>query len=268
MERDDLQRNFEGYLNTPLLWQDAKVYNLQQCDLTKWTHHKFTLKSTGKLRLGKLVERFVCHQLSDHDSYTILAENVQIQDGKKTIGELDALLLMKNEPIHLEIVYKFYLYEPDEGNDELSHWIGPNRKDSLIQKLYKLKQKQLPLLYHPQTLVLLDNLSLDRTKIKQQVLFKAQLFLPLDYPKIVCSNLNPDCIKGFYITKNELHRFETAKFYIPEKINWLMEVDRDVNWLNYEAFTSEVTEWLDKKLAPLCWLRMNGVLRKFFVVWW
>jgi len=54
-----------------------------------------------------------------------------------------------NKPIHLEIIYKFYLYDPSIGLTQLDHWIGPNRRDSLVKKLTKLKQKQLPLLYHP-----------------------------------------------------------------------------------------------------------------------
>lgn len=149
MKTNDLQRNFEGYLQTPILWQNTEVYGLQHYALKPMKVEAFTKEITQNLRLGKLVERFVFSQLGEDSECQILAENLQIQDGKRTIGELDALILDKGKPIHLEIVYKFYLFDPHENDNELSHWIGPNRKDSLLQKLEKLREKQLPLLYHP-----------------------------------------------------------------------------------------------------------------------
>lgn len=265
---EDLQRNFEGYLNTPLLWHNAEVYDLQQCALDDSIPLFFIGKVTDSLRLGKLVERFVSRQLAANATYDILAENVQIQDGKRTIGELDALLMMKDHPIHLEIIYKFYVYDLNKDNDELSHWIGPNRKDSLLQKLDKLKNKQLPLLYHPKTQSVIKELKINVEEVKQQVLFKAQLFLPFDYQKKVFFKLNPECVAGFYVKMDDLYQFKTSQFFIPEKINWLMAVDKKVNWLSFDAFTAEVTTWLDKEIAPLCWLKENDILRKFFVVWW
>lgn len=268
MDKEDLQRNFQGYLNTPVLWHGADVYDLKQCVLKEYGSVLFTGKVSDNFRLGKLVERFVGDQLIHNTSYDILAENVQIQDGKRTIGELDALLMSNAGPIHLEIIYKFYLYDPDDGNDELSHWIGPNRKDSLLQKLDKLKNKQLPLLYHPKTQLLLKELELDIDEIKQQVLFKAQLFLPLNTHGDLFFALNPKCVEGFYLKTEELHKFKSAQFYIPKKINWLMAVDDDIAWMNYDEFRTEVTDWLDKKMAPLCWLNNHGALSKFFVVWW
>lgn len=268
MEKDNLQRNFEGYLSTPRLWQDAEIYGLQQCVLSKTSLRNFSVINAGNLRLGKLVEQFVFHQLSDDDSCSIIAENIQVQDGKRTIGELDALLMTESGPVHLEIIYKFYLYDPEEGPTELSHWIGPNRKDSLLQKLDKLKEKQLPLLYHPKTQSLLDDLGLSTSETIQQVLFKAQLFLPLDHQNIEFNQLNPACVKGFYVKMDNLELFKTGQFYIPEKINWLMDVHDDVKWINYDDFLIKLNPLTNKKLAPLCWLKQHGKYSKFYVVWW
>ncbi|MEO8774087.1 MAG: DUF1853 family protein, partial [Gelidibacter sp.] len=196
MGTDDLQRNFEGYLNTPLLWHNTEVYGLKQCVLRDSVALLFTEKVPRHLRLGKLVERFVSHQLIADTTRHILAENVQIQEGKRTIGELDVIFMATDGPIHLEIIYKFYLYDPNEGSNELSRWIGPNRKDCLLQKLDKLKIKQLPLLYHPLTQSMLNDMEIKVHEITQQVLFKAQLFLPLGYQQKVFFSLNPDCVQG------------------------------------------------------------------------
>lgn len=268
MEIEDLQRNFEGYLNTSLLWKNSEVYDLKQYVLQPQRVQKFEEKVAHNLRLGKLVERFVSHHLTADDSIEILSENIQIQDARITIGELDALLMTTDGPVHLEIIYKFYLYDPDLEESELSHWIGPNRKDSLLQKLDKLKNKQLPLLYHPKTQSYLENLGLDVTKITQKVLFKAQLFLPLQQKELSFPKMNPECVQGFYIKCTELDLFEDCQFYIPEKMNWLMQVHVDVKWLDHQIFSQDVSVWLNKKLSPLSWMKQDGKLHKFFVVWW
>lgn len=268
MDLNNLQRNFEGYLNTPLLWCEDDLYGLEPYILRNSSPEPFEEHLGHHLRLGKMVERFVFHQLADDLSCTMLAENIQIQDGKRTIGELDALLITETGPVHLEIIYKFYLYDPDEGDTEISHWIGPNRNDALVQKLSKLKEKQLPLLYHPKTQPLLERLDLNLAEIKQEVLFKAQLFLPLDFKDAVFHKLNPACLIGFYIKKAQLHRFKNAQFFIPEKRDWIMNSHENIAWLDAVDFTTEVTTWLDKKRSPLCWVKEGESIQKFFVVWW
>lgn len=255
-------------METPLLWNDTSIYGLKSFILNNSNPRPFDGSVTDNLRLGKMVERFVSHQLKADPECTILTENIQVQDGKRTIGELDALIMTDDGPVHLEIIYKFYLYDPDEGTTEIAHWIGPNRKDALVQKLNKLKEKQLPLLYHPKTQPLLDELGLTLTKIKQQVLFKAQLFLPLDFKEAAFDDLNPACVKGFYIKRDELHRFKNAQFYIPQKRDWIMNGHETVAWLDYTNFTTEVNSWLTEKRSPLCWLKEAGKIEKFYVVWW
>ena len=67
-------------------------------------------------------------------------KNYQIQNKKTTVGELDFILQKNHSPIHLEVIYKFYLYDDTFGNSEIEHWIGPNRNDNLVKKLTKLKE--------------------------------------------------------------------------------------------------------------------------------
>lgn len=269
MKTHYLHQNFEGYLRTPLLWNNNALYGLKQCFLSDYVFCDFNEKVPENLRLGQLVERFVMHQIKySTPPLRLLAANITIIDNKRTVGEIDALLMSENGPIHLEIAYKFYLYDPDFGNDELSHWIGPNRKDNLIQKLNKLKNRQLPLLYHSETQKVLDDLNLIPNDIEQLVLFKAQLFVPIDYQNDIFFKLNPKCVKGFYIKPDDLQQFKAFQFYIPEKTDWLMDVDENVKWINYDDFVINIKKWLDKHIAPLCWLNKNGVFSKFFVIWW
>ncbi|SFZ82109.1 DUF1853 family protein [Tenacibaculum maritimum] len=264
----ELQYQYEGFLQTPFLWQGKGVFGITQYETPNINTHKFTTQIPKKPRLGKLVERFVSFELQQQKTIDILIENVQIQQEKRTLGELDCLLLKNQLPIHLEIIYKFYLYDATVGNTEMEHWISPNRKDSLIQKLTKLKEKQLPLLYHPQTAPLLKKLQLKASHIQQQVYFKAQLFTPLNNTPTL-QNINNKCLSGFYINIDALQQFSNSKFYIPSKHNWLTSPHTQVKWLSFNEYTLQINHYLQEKKAPLCWLKKaNGQLLKFFVVWW
>lgn len=268
MDTATLLKNFKGYVNTPLLWCDVSVFDIKPYKLGIYSGEDFNVLPSKNLRLGKLVEQFVFHELASDASCSILAENIQIQDGKLTVGELDTLLITDAGPVHLEIIYKFYLYDSDAGDTELAHWIGPNRKDALLQKLTKLKEKQLPLLYHPKTQPILENLGLNASDIQQKVLFKAQLFLPLNFLGDAFEQLNPNCVKGFYINSADLAQFKADQFYIPQKHDWIMDPNDAVTWLNYDDFKTEIMVWLNEMRSPLCWLKTGTTFKKFFVVWW
>ena len=262
-----LQKRYDGFLKTNCLWNENSILDLQQFSIKNlWT--KINLNIDEKLRLGKYVERLVSFQLQQESTLKIIAENIQIQKDKITLGELDCVLLKDEKPIHLEIIYKFYLYDTSVGNSEIENLIGPNRKDSLIEKLIKLKEKQLPLLYSDECKYYLKTLNLEIKNIEQQVYFKAQLFIPI-HQKVNLSQLNSDCIVGFYINRNDLNEFSNCKFYLPIKRDWLIIPHKNVNWKKFDEFITEITPLLDRKFSPLCWLKKeNGELEKFFLIWW
>jgi len=263
-----LQKRYEGFLKTPFLWINDAVYNLDQFKITS-KFDKIEVVLDEKLRLGKYVERLVTFELGQQNNISVLAENIQIQDGKITLGELDCLLLRNNKPIHLEIIYKFYLYDAFVGESEIDHFIGPNRKDSLKEKLTKLKEKQLPLLYSNTCKPYLDELDLIVENITQQVYFKAQLFLPFSNKHIELKTLNTNCVAGFYINQNELNQFKDCKFYIPNKKDWLILPHTNVSWLNFNVFKTATQDYFEQKFSALCWIKFNnGELKKLFLVWW
>jgi len=263
-----VQKRFEGFLNTPCLWHDDAVLDLRQFEITPQSD-KVDIILDEKLRLGKYVERLVSFQIAQYDNMSILAENVQIQEHKTTLGELDCVLLRDNKPIHLEIIYKFYLYDPSVGITEIDHFIGPNRKDSLIEKLTKLKEKQLPLLYSDACRKYLNAIDLKVEDIEQQVYFKAQLFVPFSNREVQLKKLNSDCIVGFYVNPNELNQFADCKFYLPIKKDCLIEPHMNVNWLNFKAFNDAVKDYFKQQFSTLCWVKFNSSeLKKLFLVWW
>ncbi len=262
-----LQALYSGFYQTELLWKNNQVRNLEQLDIENYDA-RFDLDLERRLRLGQLAERFVFNQLKSATDYEIIAESLQIQNDKLTVGELDALIRYKSQPIHLEIVYKLYLHDDTLGNTEIEKWIGPNRRDSLIEKLDKLSEKQLPLIYSPHCEDILKAYQLEIKHIKQNVLFKAQLFTPYQ-TEVPFEQLNPECIKGFYINQNQLHLFTDCKFYIPPKIDWFLNVHTQVDWQTFAEFVSKANGLLDSRKSPMFWMKKgNGQLIKGFLVWW
>ncbi|MDO5970118.1 DUF1853 family protein [Flavivirga aquimarina] len=263
-----LQKRYIGFLNTPFLWKSDIVAHLNQFEIVSKSN-KIDISIDETLRLGKYVERFVSFELEQHENISILAENIQIQDNKTTLGELDCLLLKNNQPIHLEIIYKFYLYGPTIGATEIEHFIGPNRKDSLKEKVTKLKDKQLPLLHSNTCKDYLKSLNLESETISQQVYFKAQLFVPFSDKDMQLKTLNTDCIIGFYINKHQLGEFSNCKFYIPKKKDWLVIPHTNVDWLSFNAFEVIAKDYYEQQFSPMCWVKFkNGTLKKVFLVWW
>ena len=94
------------------------------------------------IRLGHLAEKIVSELIKLSANYNVLYENIQIIDGKKTIGEIDFIIeeLKTKALIHMELAYKFYLFDPTISSEPINNWIGPNRNDSLNEKLDKLNK--------------------------------------------------------------------------------------------------------------------------------
>ena len=265
---NNIQLQFQGYVNTPLLWQQDALYDLKQFDLAEISNKTFVDSIPERMRLGNRVEKFVFHDLSQNPAIELLLRNQQIQDGKLTIGELDCVLKQNGLPVHLEVVYKFYLYDPEVGSTELEHWIGPNRNDTLLKKLTKLKDKQLPLLYNTHTKTVLKEVNLLADKIHQRVCFKAQLFTPYQ-TQVEFKLLNKECLKGFYIHSTEIELLSSCEFFIPTKVDWLQEARPDVDWRPVNDFKEVIKPMLQDKRAPLCWVKFtDGTLQKIFVTWW
>lgn len=264
-----IQKRYDGFLSTPFLWKNDAVLGLTQFNTPSTKSTVFNLSINNKLRLGKYIEHFVLFELNTYDDISVLAENIQIQDDKRTIGELDCLFLKNNQPVHLEIVYKFYLYDNSKEANEIHCFIGPNKKDSLFEKVTKLKNKQLPLLHTNTCKPYLEALNLLADNVKQYVYFKAQLFVPFSNQNIVLHTLNTDCIVGYYIKKQELVALKTSKFFIPCKKDWLVIPHPNVKWMNFDLFTVKVEDYFTRKFSPMCWVKFkNGKLNKMFVVWW
>lgn len=265
----NFQQGFKAYQNTPHLWH-GYLNGLHSFKLPS-TQVAFKPTATQKrLRLGKWVEQFAVHQIKIHESYKLLAESLQILRDKQTLGELDILFVKASQAIHLECVYKFYLYDHTRSYKKpLEYWIGPNRTDALVYKLDKLKTKQLPLLYHPTCESYLNHLGYSSSDFKQYLQFKAQLFLPLNQLHLDIYPLNKSCIQGFHCSIEALATFKDFQLYIPHKLDWLLKPHLNVEWLTFSEGYKSIEDQCQKHRSPLVWLKdPEQHLQKAFITWY
>lgn len=225
--------------------------------------------TSGNGTFGKRMERFMSYQIATKSAWNVNAENVQISENHRTVGELDFILehIQTKRLLHLELACKFYLYDP-EIPIETARWIGPNRRDSLDLKLRKLARKQFPLLSNPATQKALVQLNIDVADMEQALSIKSMLFLPAG-STAQPPGVNPKAIQGNWYRPEELSQFKSCLWHLPEKINWAVDPVHCAEWLDYDSFLVQLYRWLDEKRSPMCWLKTpEGTFKKLFVVWW
>lgn len=264
----DLQ--YQGFVKTPLLWYGKNVKSLNQFNLPVLRPLIYPVGPIKEIRLGKRVEQFLSYFIQQNPNYNLLAKNIQVKNNKQTIGELDFLVLENDQLFHIENIYKFYLYDDQITScSEIDNWIGPNRNDTLTYKLDKLENKQLPLLYSKYTEQALQNFDLDINNIKQCVCFKAQLFLPYLLQNVDVGPLNKQSVYGHYFNISRLQQFQEHLFFIPQKMDWLIDAHHNVSWLTYGEAVDTINACIHNKRSPLIWLKNSkNKLAKAFVTWW
>lgn len=209
--------------------------------------------------------------------YELLVANLQINatpfsnpKEKETLGELDYIVrnLQTNQIIHIELACKFYLYDENAGANEAEKWIGPNRKDTLFDKLEKVKWKQFPLLHKEETIENLEKLNVTFPSI-QQLCLKAFLFIPKEMNSDNFPKNYTNCIVGHWINYKDFTEDNKADLYaIPSKKEWLLPFERIENWHKFSAVKKLIREQLELKKSPLIYKKTPHKIERFFVVWW
>lgn len=273
MVNNAVQKQFEGFLQSnSLLLESSIVLPFEQFVLKKKRPLKnLDLVITDNLMLGKRVEYFFKHYLENYTEFSISKENIQIFKGTRTLGELDYILQKNKQSYHIELAYKFYLYNPNQSTEELENWIGPNKKDALLTKVDKLKHKQFPLLKTEEAIEALELPIETHKNILQQQCVLGQLFIPKDYMNYVFKEIDPQAIVGYYesytVFLNTNH--SDYYYYIPSKQNWLVPPELHTNWLTYEAINNELKENMAQKKATLLWSKhIRGKTSSLFITWW
>jgi len=221
------------------------------------------------LRLGHLAERVVSELINKSNNYEVVYENVQLNVGKRTIGEIDFIIRHEDTLTitHLELAYKFYLYDPAISSDPIKNWIGPNRNDSLSEKLKKLKEKQFPLLYSDSAELKLNEVKIDQ--ISQALCFLVSLFIPYGY-KDKLSPVYEQAIKGYYVDMETfLTRDHSGKsYYLPLKIEWGIDPSANDIWMAIKDVKKSIEISIKERRSLLCWQKYGDTYSSFFITWW
>ncbi|MGM1054317.1 MAG: DUF1853 family protein [Bacteroidota bacterium] len=276
--KNRLTRQLQGFSRTPPLWENRDVFGLQQFDFPKYSipENIDLQRAIPDLEtnyvLGKRMERYFEFLLKYSNNIKVLKSNIQIQQEKITLGEIDFLAedILLDQHHHIELVYKFYVYDPSYEN-VLARWIGPNRKDSLLQKIEKLKQRQFPILYKPETKETLSLLGLKAEDFAQSVCFKASLFIPKGIQYTHLLQLNKNCISGFWMHFDEFtsEEYSGHNYYIPNKQDWPVHPEFSEEWFSYSEIKKDILMQHQKKKSPLVWMRKNSrEFERIFIVWW
>jgi len=227
--------------------------------------------------LGMQAEACFEAYLKQSKQFKLLAANLQIHTStsfgnpneKETLGELDYIVrnLKTEKVVHIELACKFYLYDETVADVETQKWIGPNRKDSLYDKLEKLKWKQFPLLHATETIKKLAALNVP-IPTSQQLCLKSFLFLPKGINVEVFPKNIQECIVGHYMKPTDFIKDEAAEYALPSKKEWLLPINSITNWYCFSKIKELIDEQLKLKKSPLVYKKTPHSLERFFVVWW
>ncbi len=271
-------KEYLGFLNSNTLWKSEKFgltqFDFENLAITSKLPKTLDLDIGINEVLGKRVEFFFEYLINTTNNYKILGKSLQVFKNKITIGELDFIIrdLKTKKVIHLEIVYKFYVYD-HTLDSELNRWIGPNRKDTLLQKIEKLNNKQLPLLYNSETVKSLHHLDIDVRNTVQKVCFMANLFVPksLYINNTIIPTINNKTIVGYWIKLKDFKSdsYANNSFYLPKKKDWIVIPDGDTQWDEFDVVIKQIENNIEQKKSPLLWMkRGDNNFERFFVVWW
>ncbi len=249
---------------------DSSITGLRSFDLLELKlESEIDFQLPTNLRLGHLAENVVSELIKSSTNYKVVYENTQIKVDEKTIGEIDFIIekIDTKQLIHLELAYKFYLFDPSIYSDPISNWIGPNRNDSLEAKLEKLKRKQFPLLHHDAAKSIFTTIEVG--EVSQALCLLVSLFIPYNY-KTSFSPSYQKAIKGFYLNFDTFKSLDTSEktYYIPSKKEWGLEPSENDTWADFEDVEEFILTSLKEKQSPLCWQKHKDSYIAFFIVWW
>lgn len=278
---------FKAFYQTPTLWKGT-LCGLKSFGLSQFKFdHDLEAQESLELPniphgtvLGKRAEYFFKFCVEQSTNYELIAHNLQIFKGNVTLGELDYVICEKNtgKLLHIELVYKFYCYDPNHREQKsslvepfhstFSRYIGPNRRDNFLYKLERLRNHQLPLLHTPQAIETLKSLEINTAHVQQQVCFLAHVFIPQSHWQHAFKFINKKCIAGYYLEYSAFAKAETSHtYYAPEKYAWKMKPHALEQSFTHQEVKVLCAASLSRGFAPMLWLQtINGIYERFFVV--
>ncbi|QUJ66540.1 DUF1853 family protein [Photobacterium sp. GJ3] len=145
-KQDQHEKDFFSVLSMPVLTQGIR-HQVDDHWLTAFRKNAIIPSAAtykGNQRLGFYYQWLWQQLIEHHPDYELVGEELQLQEGKRTLGAIDFLVYNKIEAQleHWEVAIKFYLAHQHR-------WLGPNSADNLDNKIKKMVEHQLEMANHP-----------------------------------------------------------------------------------------------------------------------
>lgn len=203
----------------PSLAQDSNVFTPSDSPPAQWREQLDELASDNllmawlddcaALRLGRYFEalyRVWCERVL---GWRILANNLPIRNGSRTLGELDILVENRqlNRIEHHELAVKFYL---GTSTAEGLRWIGPNRRDRLDLKISRMRDHQMTLAQTPEAIRVFAKHHLPAPAVSRLVML-GQLFVPYSHgvQSPQSDDLEAQALASGFVSGSQLERDQT-----------------------------------------------------------
>ena len=204
---DTILRELSWLNKTSPIWQSSNFIthslgNLFQTDLHQAARDLERIWSWNGVprRLGRRFEALLIAYFEHAVNSQLLGHEITVYKNKISMGEIDLILKLEQQIVHLEIALKFYA-GIQTGLDV--HWIGPSCKDYFEKKKMHVLNHQLPLAEKPECIRRLKALNLP---IPSQSI--GLIFGYLMQPWNTMLNLDEDMIqtsKSFWCTHDLFH---------------------------------------------------------------
>jgi hypothetical protein len=261
--RDDWYRDLYSSSQSWLQELDAAPEKLQE-----------RLDSQKDRRLGRYFETLWAFWLENSQRFEIVEHNLPLRDEKKTLGELDFLVLDKQSGKHLhwEMAVKFYLGAGDTQRQ--ANWHGPGKKDRLDLKVEHLRNKQSVICKNSSVQPLLQKMGYQIDGCG--VILKGRLFYP--HARLVESappmDVNPHHLRSYWITMADLQQnyegeHHQNKCFSPlVGYGWMASADESqkIPWMSMDELVDALkTETYRLPLYVSCRQKEGANLRIFIV---
>ncbi|MFJ4155465.1 DUF1853 family protein [Pseudomonas sp. NPDC089752] len=219
---------------------------LQQLDNDDQPLREWLATLTSR-RLGLYYERLWQFALRQAPGIELLAANLAIRSGGRTLGELDILLRDGDGTHHLELAIKLYLGPGDVAGDDPMQWLGPGCHDRLGTKLAHLAGHQLRMSSDAQSQEALA--ALGARQVQAHLWLAGYLFYPWPGHAESPAGANPLHLRGRWVRRRDWSVTADERWQPLPRHAWLApaRVEADACWA-----PQQFAQWLQalKPQAP------------------
>lgn len=271
------ETRFKGFLSAPqFLPEGEHVGNFEFPSDINFEQVEVAEPRPG-LRLGHVAEHFFEAAIQCTYRYKLLDSHIQVIVEGRTLGELDYIIFDRESrtTTHVELAFKFYLFDPAISGPEAARWMGPNQNDSLLLKLKKLHGRQFPLLLHPAAQILLSQKGIAAGAIQQALCIKGHFFVPFDFQgSLPSAYIN--MVTGVWMRRTDFAQanLQGSVFAPVQKRDWFIDLTKDTpdtcfTWMDKATAIDHIDASHRSGRSLMIWSKHpDHTYQRICVVWW